>query len=133
MHMRQTGRTTRMLDYAADMKSRGHRVLVVVFPQQRQYVLGLIRHHGLDRWLTPHDLCTPAEAFERRMRGMDPNYVFADHYVFERAMDGSSRDARRFMEELSMLQRTWPHRMEERIAIPSEEPPPDAFCDCELH
>lgn len=128
MDMRQTGRTTSMLLYAASMKDRGERVLVVIFPQQRWYVERLIREHRLS--LTPHDLCTPDQAVETRMRGMNPNNVFMDHFVYERCLDRSSRPAYRFVEELSTLQRQWPRRIAEQIPL---QPYPDEFCDCRLH
>lgn len=120
---RQSGRTTRMLQRASNLKSQGTPVKVVIFPRQEWYVKDLIMRHGLA--LERKDISTPREAIRHGMRGFNPHNIFMDHFVYEQAVSGVSRDARDFLEELLHLRRTW----SVKIALIIE----DEWCTCDKY
>jgi hypothetical protein len=101
MNDRQTGRTTEMLQRAAEAKKEGRHVLIVVHDATMIGYCRMACNHAEIHGLVERDFTSISSCIVK-MRGMSYKNIFVDHHVYEIPW---TPEKSRFMAELEMCRR----------------------------
>jgi len=109
MSMRQSGRTTLMLQAAAKAQEWGHVLIIVPNRQMEQHCRSLAGKHGIHFYRT--DFCTIEPVLRGKYRGFS-GQVYEDHTVWEMP-SASTQEA--LQQEIKLMRASWPSLNQEDI------------------